>query len=73
MTDQDRSTSLYVNNNGRIVCIAHAGSYLSSAYGAAPERDEYLTPLDHWLRIDDQYIAIATEVVGTYHPKCEDC
>jgi hypothetical protein len=65
-------TSLYVNDNGRITCIDHMGSYGKSAYEAAPERDLYRTPLDCWERIDADYIAEWTTVVGEA-PRCEDC
>lgn len=53
--------TLFINENGRIVCLKHGGSYLQSAVKNAPAELEYSTPLDHWLRIPD------------YNADCEDC
>lgn len=53
--------TLFINENGRIVCLQHGGEYLKSAVKNAPAALEYSTPLDHWLRIPGP----ATD--------CEDC
>ena len=66
------ATSLYIANNGRISCIKHGGSYLSSAYAASPERASYITPLDAWDRMDTDYIVEYVDIVG-HAPKCEGC
>jgi hypothetical protein len=66
------ATSLYIANSGRIACINHGGSYLSSAYAAKPERASYTTPLDSWMRMDTDFIVEWVDMVGTA-PKCEDC
>ena len=66
------SVVLYVNNNGMRVCIDHGGSYLRSAQEGAPERKTYVTPLDFWERIDDEYAQEWVTAVGTL-PKCEMC
>ena len=71
MTDL-KTPSLYIANNGRIACIRHGGSYLSSAYAAHPERDSYSTPIYVWDRMDDEYVLAYIEMADT-HPKCEDC
>lgn len=67
-----KTTSLYVNDNGEISCIGHGGSYLRSAYDAAPERNAYRTPLGTWERIDTAYIVEWTDMMGSA-PKCETC
>ena len=67
-----KTSSLYIANNGRISCIAHAGSYLSSAYAASPERASYVTPLDAWERMDTDYIVEWVDLMGSA-PTCEDC
>lgn len=64
--------SLYGNDNGMICCIEHGGSYLRSAYEAAPERQVYNTPLDRWQMIDPEYVADWTLEMGT-PPTCEVC
>ena len=66
------AASLYVNANGMTCCVDHGGSYLRSAYDRAPEQCCYGTPLDNWERIDDEYVAKWTSIVGT-GPACEMC
>ncbi|HEY7823674.1 MAG TPA: hypothetical protein VIG24_12610 [Acidimicrobiia bacterium] len=70
MTTQ--TMSLYINDNGMMSCIAHAGSYISSAYAAKPEAAKYRTPLDTWERIDTDFIVEWTDMMGSA-PKCESC
>lgn len=74
MTDQIATTtaSLYVNDNGMTCCVDHGGSYLQSAYARRPEAATYRTPLDAWDRIDDDYVAEFTAIVG-HAPACELC
>jgi len=66
------TSSLYINDNGMICCIDHAGSYLSSEYRHAPERDLYRTPLGSWERIDDTFVDEWVAIVGAT-PNCEMC
>ena len=66
------TSGLYVHDNGETLCIAHAGSYLSSEYRHAPESDLYWTPLGSWERIDDDYLAEYREMTG-HVPTCESC
>ncbi len=66
------TTSLYVNQNGMTCCVEHGGSYLRSEYAHRPEQCCYGTPLDSWERIDDEYVAEWTSIVGTA-PRCEMC
>jgi hypothetical protein len=66
------ASSLYINNNGMICCVAHAGSYLQSAYAAKAERPTYTTPLDSWMRVDTDFIVEWVDMMGTA-PKCEMC
>jgi hypothetical protein len=68
----ETATSLYINDNGMICCIDHAGSYLSSEYRHAPERDLYRTPLGSWERIDTAFTVEWTDIVGNA-PQCEMC
>lgn len=51
----------WIDDNGRVVCRAHAGMYLTSAITADPTAPIYFTPLGSWVRItaDDA--------------PCEDC
>lgn len=55
---------LFMQQNGRIVCPAHGGSYLQSALEDDPRAFDITTPLDHWERINYAW--------GP-HPPCEDC
>ena len=66
------SAVLYVNNNGMTCCVDHGGSYLLSAYEAAPARKTYVTPLDCWQRIDDDYAQEWVSVMGA-PLTCEMC
>jgi hypothetical protein len=66
------TSSLYINDNGMICCIDHAGSYLSSEYRHAPERDLYRTPLGSWERIDDTFVDEHVAIVGAT-PNCDMC
>ncbi|HEY7824193.1 MAG TPA: hypothetical protein VIG24_15230 [Acidimicrobiia bacterium] len=63
---------LYVSNNGMICCLKHGGSYLQSEYQHSPGRSQYVTPLDLWEHVDDDYVAEWVEAVGTA-PRCEVC
>lgn len=54
---------LFMQQNGRIVCPAHGGSYLQSALEADPLAFDIQTPLDHWERITFPAPSIS----------CEDC
>jgi hypothetical protein len=69
---QTKTASLYGNDNGMLCCIEHGGSYLRSEYAHKPERRVYRTPLDTWERIDADYVAEWTQIMGT-PPKCELC
>jgi len=64
--------SLYVNDNGMICCVEHGGSYLASAYQRKPEQCCYGTPLDSWEKVDGEYVAEWTVLVGSA-PVCEMC
>lgn len=63
---------LFVSDGGRINCLAHGGSYLNSAHAARPNARTHRTPLDWWERVDDDYIAEWTAIVGK-PPVCEEC
>lgn len=69
---QDLKNRLYISNGGRVVCVPHGGSYLRSAYERSPERAQYSTPLDHWMRVDTDMIVLWVDETGR-PPKCEDC
>lgn len=43
--------ALFINQNGRIVCEKHGGSYLQSVLRNNSRAQEAETPLDHWIRI----------------------
>jgi len=61
-----KTTELYINQNGRIVCAAHGGYYLQTELERRPDADVVDTPLDNWLRLDDEDVDL--ENLG-----CEDC
>lgn len=42
-TEMD-TTTLWVNDNGRIVCAEHGGGYLTRAIGAKPRARSHWTP-----------------------------
>ena len=73
MTTATKS-SLYINQNGMICCIAHGGSYLQSEYQHAPERRNYLTPLDSWEKVDAEMHAILADMDDAdLVLECETC
>lgn len=55
--------TLFINQNGRTVCLRHGGAYLQSAVGANPRLQEVSTPLDHWVAFDTSEVSL----------NCEDC
>jgi hypothetical protein len=65
-------SSLYANNNGRIVCPRHMGCAGESAYNKKPEQARYRTGMDMWERLDTEYLTEWVAVMGKF-PKCEDC
>ena len=67
-----KTDPLYINDNGMICCIDHGGAYLQSEYQHAPDRHTYRTPLDTWDKVDDEFIALWVEEMGTM-PTCELC
>lgn len=64
--------TLYSNDNGMIACVAHGGSYLSSAYSRKPDSRTYRTPIDRWERIDPDHAMEFLALVGR-PPTCEFC
>lgn len=57
--------TVWVNENGRVICLRHGGSYLQSAVKNR-SGSEVSTPLDHWIRF--------TADEATHHGLiCEDC
>lgn len=63
------SKALFVNQNGRIVCDneTHAGSYLTAHLDMKPKAKRIVTPLDDWVRIDDEVLAMDDDL------QCEAC
>lgn len=59
--------TLYINQNGRVVCLKHGGGYLNSAIENRPNAMNIDTPLDNWERLDDEVLAEVPDV------DCEDC
>jgi len=66
------TTSLYVNENGAIRCVAHAGYYFNELYSAMPERNDYQTPCDTWDKVRTDFIVLWAEEFNTA-PKCGMC
>lgn len=62
-----KTEALYINQNGRVVCRAHGGSYLDSYLKAHPDATMFDTPLDNWLLLDDEERAEFPNI------SCEDC
>jgi hypothetical protein len=46
-------TAIYVDDNGRCYCAAHANEYLRASIAAKPEADIHETPLGSWERFID--------------------
>jgi hypothetical protein len=72
MTTAIAISSLYANENGRIVCPAHMGCAGETAYAKKPEQNRYRTGMDLWERIDTEFLTEWVAVVGEF-PRCEDC
>lgn len=45
------SNTVWVDDNGQILCTDHAGSYLRCGIQAAPRAWEHHTPLGTWTRL----------------------
>ena len=57
--------TVWINENGRVICLSHGGHYLQSAVknGAGLEVS---TPLDHWIRF-------TSDEAVEHGLTCEDC
>ena len=66
------TSSLYINDNGMICCVPHAGSYLRSEYEHAPERFAYRTPLETWEKVDGEFVSEWNRITGA-DPVCAVC
>jgi hypothetical protein len=51
-------TAIYLNDNGRCTCAAHAGEYLRASIAAKPDADIHETPLGSWERFTADDIRI---------------
>lgn len=66
--DEASRSRLWIDTNGRINCIKHAGHYMLSAVTADPRASEHFTPLEHWIAVD--HFAFAGMFDGL---TCEGC
>ena len=66
------ASSFYINNNGAVRCVAHAGHYFGELYAVMPERNDYQTPCDTWDRVRSDFILLYVEEFGKA-PECELC
>jgi hypothetical protein len=64
--------TLWMDDNGRIICGRHAGSYLSSAIDARPRASSHRTPLGTWDRLDAMFREEWESIMGSA-PECESC
>lgn len=69
----DGDTPLFwCNDAGNISCFAHIGGYGTAAITANPTRDQWKTPLNHWLRVTPRDRVDWREEFGT-PMTCETC
>lgn len=61
-TTPNQPRTLWVNQNGRVVCIAHGGRYLHYAVAGGNLGPNIYTPLDHLV-----------ETVESEDTLCEEC
>jgi hypothetical protein len=61
-----KTNVLYVNQNGRVVCLKHGGMYLETHVERHPDSVVIDTPLDNWILLDPSEVARA-------RVSCEDC
>jgi hypothetical protein len=66
------TSSLYMNDNGRICCVNHAGRYMQAEYTHKPESNSYRTPLGTWEKVASDFILMWVDEFGTA-PKCDGC
>jgi hypothetical protein len=59
-------SDLFVNQNGRVVCLEHGGGYLRTYMNAHPDATSVDTPLDSWERL-------LMRDVEDHDASCEDC
>jgi hypothetical protein len=59
-------SGLFINSNGRVVCVKHGGGYLESALSRRPNAMVIDTPLDNWERL-------LLGEVREFGVSCEEC
>ena len=59
-------SNLFINQNGRVVCLRHGGGYLNSAVENRPHAMTIDTPLDNWERL-------LKGEVREFNVSCEEC
>jgi hypothetical protein len=67
---------IWTDDNGRMTCVKHAGSYLSSAIAARPKARRHRTPLGTWERLSEaDWFATVEEFRAAElpDPACESC
>lgn len=64
--------TIYMNDNGYLVCPEHAGSYLKGAIKHKPEAVVHWTPLGSWERLDPYSMQWLQKEIGRVQ-LCEDC
>lgn len=62
MSTITQTRQVWIDVNGRVVCLAHANVYLAAAINDYPESQAHDTPLTNWMRFD--------EVEGVH---CDEC
>jgi len=64
--------TMWIDDNGRILCAQHAGSYLRTAIDARPRARTHRTPIGTWDRMDAMFIEEWEREIGA-PPSCESC
>lgn len=59
-----KDSALWIDANGRVACIDHAGHYLRTTVEAVPHSLHVFTPLGDWMRVPK-------DTIETY--TCENC
>lgn len=53
MSTITQTRQVWIDVNGRVVCLAHAGVYLTASIEAHPHSKVHDTPLANWMRYDE--------------------
>ena len=78
MTTTTETDIIFLHDDGRCTCLAHAGNTLRSEYEANPTAIHFPGIRGTWERMTDEMVREAMEINAEddafdYYPECETC